>query len=85
VSRSDVTLIAYDGIQSVAINGGNGNNTYNVSSTPTCPETLNAGNGHDTVNVDTSSGRFVINEGTGGVDEPKIPVRSSCDRTRRLE
>jgi hypothetical protein len=68
VSRSGVILVAYNGIQSVAINGGNGNNTYNVTSTPACPETLNTGNGHDTVNVDTSSGRFVINEGTGGVN-----------------
>ena len=72
VSRSGAAAITYgSGINFVTINGGNGNNTYNVGGTEAIFATiLNTGNGHDTVNVDGTGffGAFTINEGTGGDD-----------------
>jgi hypothetical protein len=54
----------------ITVNGGNGNNTYNVLGTALNGETLNTGNGHDAINVEEtgSGGVFTINEGTGGDD-----------------
>jgi hypothetical protein len=74
VRRSGSATISYGqgSIANVTINGGSGNNTYNVSDIAHLyTTTLNTGNGHDTVNVDHSgstSSAFVINDGTGGVD-----------------
>jgi hypothetical protein len=67
VSRSGAAAINYnDGITSLAVNGGSGNNTYNVRGTAAHVTILNTGNGHDTVNVD--GGSITVNDGTGGVD-----------------
>jgi hypothetical protein len=69
VSRSGA--VDFIGINSITINAGDGNNTFNVSGTAyRAGTTLNTGNGHDTVNVDGTGfeSGFVINEGTGGVD-----------------
>jgi hypothetical protein len=71
LSRLGSAAITYSGINFVTINGGNGNNTYNVSGTEDAfATTLNTGNGHDTVNVSGTGffGTFTINEGTGGDD-----------------
>jgi hypothetical protein len=66
VSRSGAATISYyDNIYPVTINGGSGNNTYNVNGTA-AHTTLNTGNGHDTVNV--NGGSITVNDGTGGVD-----------------
>jgi hypothetical protein len=68
VSRSGAASIDFLYAPSVTINGGSGNNIYNVSGTGN-DMTLNTGNGHDRVNVDNTVGEScVINEGTGGVD-----------------
>jgi hypothetical protein len=71
LSRSGSAAITYSGINFVTVNGGNGNNSYNVSGTEDNFVTnLNTGNGHDTVNVNGTGffGTLTINEGTGGDD-----------------
>jgi hypothetical protein len=72
LSRSGSAAITYGTeMNVVTINGGNGNNTYNVTGTEDAfATTLNTGNGQDTVNVSRTgfSGTFTINEGTGGDD-----------------
>jgi hypothetical protein len=70
VSRPGAALISYNGLASVYIYAGNGNNNYNVSNTALYGTSLHTGNGHDTVNVAGTAYRSVlaIYEGTGGVN-----------------
>src|SRR5262249_14726605 len=49
------------------INGGHGNNTYNIQTTPNrSSTTINTGSGADTVNVRGTAGPLFINSGSGG-------------------
>jgi hypothetical protein len=59
--------VNYFNVTSLAVNGGSGDNTYNVmGSANTGPTTLNTGSGTDTVNVRGSTGLLFINSGGGG-------------------
>jgi hypothetical protein len=64
VQRSGSALISYGpGINFANINGGTGNNIYNVNDTESVwATTLNTGTGHDTVNVEHTSGPLTVNE-----------------------
>jgi hypothetical protein len=54
-------------ITNLVIHGGDGNNTYNLQTTPRgSPTTLNTGDGADTVNVQGTAGPLLINSGSGG-------------------
>jgi hypothetical protein len=71
VQRQGSALITFGhNINFVTINGGSGNNTYNVVNTePQYLSTINTGSGHDTVNVQRTTGTLNINgQGGGGND-----------------
>src|SRR5205807_1650827 len=62
ISRTAAGLITYGTMEGVTINGGTGQNTYNVQSTAAAtPVTINAGSGDDTVNVTMSAWNPVFN------------------------
>jgi hypothetical protein len=67
VSRSGAAAITYTALDFLTISAGNGNDTFNVSST-VLNTTLNTGSGYDTVNVNGTGfgGTFGINKDTGG-------------------
>jgi hypothetical protein len=71
IARTGSGTISYStvagNITDLVINGGSGDNTYNVVSTRSLyPTRLNTGNGTDTVNVRGSAGPLFINGGSGG-------------------
>jgi hypothetical protein len=68
VARTGSGPINYSGtITNLVLTGGSGNNTYNVSSTPSLSSTtLNTGSGIDTVNVHGTAGPLFVNGGSGG-------------------
>jgi hypothetical protein len=54
-------------ITNLLINGGDGNNTYNVQNTPSLSSTtINTGSGVDMVNVRGTAGPLFLNSGSGG-------------------
>jgi hypothetical protein len=70
------------GINFVNINGGSGNNTYNVGGTEAgYTTTLNTGEGNDTVNVSGTSptSSLVINGGAGGMNVNVSPMAQNLD------
>src|SRR5205807_4682487 len=72
VTRSLAATVHYQRIDDVILNGGSGNETYNVNGTESIfSTTLNTGNGNDIVNVDGTSGALVVNLG-GGTDSVNI-------------
>jgi hypothetical protein len=68
ISRTGSSAISYSGhITTLIVTGGNGNNTYNVQSTPSLSgTTLNTGSGMDAVNVRGTAGPLFLNSGSGG-------------------
>jgi hypothetical protein len=68
ILRSGSNTISFSGgINFVNVNGGNGNNTYNVYGTePSYATTLNTGSGVDTVNVFGTTGPLAVNSAGGG-------------------
>jgi hypothetical protein len=62
-----VTLAGNGRIMNLVIQGGDGNNVYNLQTTPSgSSTTLNTGDGADTVNVQGTAGPLFLNSGSGG-------------------
>jgi hypothetical protein len=67
VTWTGSAAVNYFNVTSLTVNGGSGNNTYNITGSPaTGPATINTGNGVDSVNVRGAAGRLFINSGSGG-------------------
>jgi len=68
ISWTGSSALSYSGhVTTLTVTGGNGNNTYNVQSTPSLSSTtLNTGSGADTVDVRATAGPLFINSGNGG-------------------
>ncbi len=67
IARTGSGAVSYSSITNLILTGGSGNNTYNISGTPSgSPATLNTGSGVDAVNVRGASGPLTINSGSGG-------------------
>jgi hypothetical protein len=66
LSRTGSAVIAFNGFNNGAIiNGGRGNNTYNVLSTTSWTTTLNSGPGRDVINIEATIGDLAVNTGDG--------------------
>ena len=68
ISWTGSSALSYSGhVTTLTVTGGNGNNTYNVQSTPSLSSTtLNTGSGADRVNVRATAGPLFLNSGNGG-------------------
>jgi hypothetical protein len=66
LSRTGSAVIAFNGFNNGArINGGSGNNTYNVLSTTSWTTTLNSGPGRDVITVEATIGALAVNTSDG--------------------
>jgi hypothetical protein len=82
VTRPGAAAITFERLTSVAVNGGTGNNTYNVTGN-SIPTMLSTGNGSDVVNVEnTSPNPLTIDEGTGGVTVNISPTARNLNNIR---
>src|SRR5262249_44963929 len=83
LSRTGSAVIGFNGFNNGAtINGGSGNNTYNVLSTTSWTTTLNAGPGSDVINIEATVGALTVNAG-GGNDRVTIsPSARNLDNLR---
>jgi acrosin len=80
VSRSGSALISYSPGISIYVNGGSGDNTYNIGGTEaSLPTTLNTGGGTDMVNVEATSGPLVVNLGSGTDGVNVSPAAQNLD------
>jgi hypothetical protein len=55
VSRLGPALITYDPFSALNVNGGDGNDTFNVNGTPYGDTTLTVGHGHNAVNLEATA------------------------------
>jgi hypothetical protein len=66
VSRPGAATVIFYFVPRVVLNGGSGNNVYNVTDTETYySTTVNTGNGADSVNVQATAGPLTVNLGAG--------------------
>ncbi len=70
VTRTGAAVISYFNVSNIVLNGGSGQNTYDVQGTePGGSTTINTGDAsEDEVDVQADSGPLTINDGAGGND-----------------